>query len=123
MVYGRSIIAVTRSYRPPKTSPHLPNGRLLLRISDESRRCRDEDELEEQVRGLGFERDVADFMDDKNGIPAELAQFGLQPSLVVSGLQPVDPFGRRGEQHPLARLCSRMPSPMARCVLPSSSWA
>ena len=35
------------------------------------------DELEEQVRGFGFEGDVADLVDDEQRVAAETDQFGL----------------------------------------------
>src|SRR5215470_20117122 len=35
-------------------------------------------QLEEQVGGLGLERDVADLVDDKNGVTAEPGELGLK---------------------------------------------
>ncbi len=37
-------------------------------------------ELEEQVRGFGFERDVADLVDDEQGVAAQAAEFVLEPA-------------------------------------------
>jgi len=45
--------------------------------------------FEEQVRGFGFEGDVADFVDDQQRIAAEADQFLLQPTGVVG-------FGQTG---------------------------
>jgi len=53
--------------------------------------------LEEQVGGLGFERDVADLVDDEQRVAAEPDQLGLQVAGVVGGGEPVDPFAGGGE--------------------------
>ena len=76
------------------------------------------DQLEEQVRRFGFERDVADFVDDEQRVAAEPDQFVLQPAGVVRGGEPVDPLRRGREQHPVPGLAGPDASPMARCVLP-----
>jgi hypothetical protein len=60
--------------------------------------------LEEQVGGLGFERDVANFIDDDQRVAAEPDEFWLQPAAVVGFGQPGDPFGGGGEQHPVPGL-------------------
>ena len=62
------------------------------------------DELEEQVRGFGFEGDVADLVDDQQRVAAEPAQLVLQPAGVVGVGEPVDPFGRGGELDPVPGL-------------------
>jgi len=48
--------------------------------------------LEEQVRGLGFERDVADLVDDEQRDAAELDELVLQ----LAGVVRVGEAGRRG---------------------------
>ena len=50
------------------------------------------DELEEQVRGFGFEGDVADFVDDEQRVAAEADQFVLEPAGVVGVGEAVDPL-------------------------------
>jgi hypothetical protein len=50
------------------------------------------DELEEQVGGLGLERDVADFVDDQERVAAQPGQLGLQPPGVVGVGEAGDPF-------------------------------
>jgi transposase len=61
-------------------------------------------QLEEQVGGFGFERDVADLVDDEQRVAAEADEFGLQPAGVVRGGEPVDPLRRGGEQDPVPGL-------------------
>src|SRR5258708_4230162 len=58
-------------------------------------------QLEEQVGGLGLERDVADLIDDQDGIAAQPDQLGLQPSGVVGLGEPGDPSGGGGERDPV----------------------
>jgi hypothetical protein len=60
--------------------------------------------LEEQVRRFGFERDVADFVDEQAGVAAEPDEFVLEPAGVVGGREPVDPLGGGGEQDPVIGL-------------------
>ena len=62
------------------------------------------DELEEQVGGLGFEGDVADFVDDDERVSAEAAQFVVESAGVVGGGEAVDPFRDGGEQDAMACL-------------------
>ena len=77
------------------------------------------DELEEQVGGFGFERDVAHFVDDEQRVAAQAAELGLEPAGVVGVGEAVDPLRRRWRT---ATRCpawqARMPSPMASMVLP-----
>ena len=54
----------------PKTSPQRPKGLLLVTIR-RGAFVAGGDELEEQVRGFGFERDVADLVDDQQRVAAE----------------------------------------------------
>jgi hypothetical protein len=56
------------------------------------------DELEEQVRGLRLERDVADLVDDQQRVAAQPDELGLQPSGVVGLSEAGDPSGGGGEQ-------------------------
>ena len=62
------------------------------------------DELEEQVRGLGFERDVADLVDDQQRVASEAAQLVLQAAVVVGAGEAVDPLGGGREQDPVPGL-------------------
>ena len=54
--------------------------------------------MEEQVRGLGFEGDVADLVHDQQRIAAQPHELGLEPSGVMGGGEPIDPLARGGEQ-------------------------
>jgi hypothetical protein len=56
------------------------------------------DELEEQVGGLGLERDVADLVDDQQRVAAQPDELGLQPPGVVGVGEPGDPLGGGGER-------------------------
>ena len=76
------------------------------------------DELEEQVGGLGFEGDVADFVDDDEGVAAEAAEFVVDAVGVVGGGETVDPFGGGGEGDAVAGLAGADGQAMARWVLP-----
>jgi hypothetical protein len=46
------------------------------------------DQLEEQVGGLGLERDVAHLVDDQQRVAAEFAQFVVQPACLVGVGEP-----------------------------------
>ena len=50
------------------------------------------DEREEQVGGLAFERQVADFVDDKQAVALEAAQFVVEVVAVLGGFQARDPL-------------------------------
>ena len=50
------------------------------------------DQLEEQVGRFGFERDVADFVDDEQWLAAQPDEFVLQPAAVVGLNQAGHPF-------------------------------
>ena len=102
----------------PKTSPQRPKGLLQVTIR-RGAFVAGGDELEEQVRGFGFEGDVADLVDDQQRVAAEADELVLQPAGVVGVGEAGDPFGGGGEQRPGARLGRRgSPRPMARWVLP-----
>jgi hypothetical protein len=60
--------------------------------------------LEEQVRGLGFERDVADLVDHEQRVAAQTNEFWLQPAGVVGLGQASDPLGGGREQDAMAGL-------------------
>ena len=60
--------------------------------------------MEEQVRGVLFERDVADFIDDDQAVAAQPDQFLGQPAVLVGGLEPGDPVDGGGEQDPVTEL-------------------
>jgi hypothetical protein len=55
------------------------------------------DELEEQVGGLGLERDVADLVDDQQRVAGQPGELGLQGAGRVGSGEPVDPL-RRGRE-------------------------
>jgi site-specific DNA recombinase len=61
-------------------------------------------QLEEQVCCFGFERDVADLVDDQAGVAAEADEFVLQPACVMGGGEAVDPLAGGGEQNPVPGL-------------------
>jgi len=61
-------------------------------------------QLEEQVRGLGLERDIADFVDDEQRDAAELDQLVLEPAGVVGFGEARDPLGGSGEGDPMTGL-------------------
>ena len=50
--------------------------------------------MEEQVRGVLVERDVADFINDEQAVTAESGQFGGEFAAGVSVLEAADPAGR-----------------------------
>ena len=81
----------------PKTSPQRPNGLLLVTMRL-ARLVAGGDELEEQVGGLGLERDVADLVDDQERVAGQAGELGLQRAGAVGGGEPVDPCGGGGEQ-------------------------
>ena len=60
------------------------------------------DELKEQVRGVLFEWNVADLVDDDEAVTAELDQFQGESALLVGRLQPGHPIDGSSEQHPVA---------------------
>ena len=62
------------------------------------------DELEEQVRGFGFERDVADLVDDQEWVTPEPDEFGLEFPGVMGVGEDGDPVGGGGEQDAVAGL-------------------
>jgi len=53
------------------------------------------DQLEEQIRCFGFERDVADLVDDEQRVAAEADELGLQAAGVVGGGEAGRPIRRR----------------------------
>src|SRR5262245_61462752 len=61
-------------------------------------------QLEEQVGRLGFERDVADLVDDQQGVAPESGEFGVDASGLVGFGEAGDPFGGGGEQDSVAGL-------------------
>ena len=61
-------------------------------------------QLEEQVGGLGLERDIAHFVDDKQRVAAQPDQFVLEAPGVMSFGQPGDPLGGGREQDTMAGL-------------------
>ena len=60
------------------------------------------DELEEEVRGLGLEGDVADLVDDDERVAPEADELGLELSRGMGLGQAGDPLGRCGELDPVA---------------------
>jgi hypothetical protein len=63
------------------------------------------DELEEQVRCVLVEGDVADFIDDDQFVAADLLQFGIEVPGLVRGGEPGDPVAGGVEQHRVAGVC------------------
>jgi len=97
----------------PNTSPQRPNG-LLLGDDQAGAFVAGADELEEQVGGFWFERDVADFVDDQQWISAQADELGLELSGVVGCGQDADPVGRGGEQHAVPGLAGPDGGPVLR---------
>ena len=62
------------------------------------------DELEEQVRGVLLERQVADLIDDDQGVAAQPGQFPREMAVAVGVGQAGDPVGGGGEQDPVIAL-------------------
>jgi hypothetical protein len=62
----------------------------------------DGDELEEQVRGVLLEGQVANFVDDDQCVAAEFGEFSSKPVSLVSVLETGHPVGGGGEQHALS---------------------
>ena len=60
--------------------------------------------MEEQVGRLGFEGDVADLIDDEQGVAAQAQEFLLESAAVVGLGQAGYPFGGGGEEHPVPGL-------------------
>ena len=87
----------------PNTSPQRPNGF----VGGDDQRCSfvaRRHELEEQVGCFGFERDVADLVDDQQGVAAEPDEFGLDAGR-RGGRRPAGPpIRRRWRTGPGARL-------------------
>jgi hypothetical protein len=50
------------------------------------------DEREDQVRGLAFERQVADLVDDEQAVAVQAPQLGVQRVAVLGLLEAVDPL-------------------------------
>ena len=96
----RSIMAVA-TMSSPKVSPQRPNGRLR---GDDDRAflVAGGHELEEQVRRIVVERDVADLVDDDQLVAADLLQLDLELTGVVGGGQPGDPVAGGVEQDRVA---------------------
>ena len=57
------------------------------------------DEGEEQVRGLAFERQVADLVDDEQAVALQAPQLVIQRVAVLGGLETVDPLLGGGERN------------------------
>ena len=106
----------------PKTSPQRPKGLLLVTISAGAF-VAGGDELEEQVRGLGFEGDVADLVDDQQRDPAEPDQLVLQPAGGVGVGEAGDPLGGGGERDPVPGLAGPDPQPDGQVGLAGAGWA
>ena len=60
------------------------------------------DELEEQVRGVLFEGEVADLVDDDQAVAAQSGEFGGELPGAVGVGESGDPVGSGGEQDAVA---------------------
>ena len=81
------------------------------------------DQLEEQVGGFGFERDVADLVDDDQWVAAQAGQLGVDaPGLMRFG-KTGDPFGGGGEQDAVAGLAGPHRQPDRQVGLAGAWWA
>ena len=67
--------------------------------------------MEEQVRGVLLEGDVADLVDDEEPVGAQSGELVGQAAGVVGVLQSGDPFGGGGEQDAVSRLGGLDPKP------------
>ena len=79
--------------------------------------------MEEQVRGLGFEGDVADFVDDQQRVAAQAAQFVLQAAGVVRVGEAGDPFGGGREQDAVPGLAGPDRQPGGEVGLAGAGWS
>ncbi len=76
------------------------------------------DQLEQQVRGVLVERDVADLIDDEQPVAAELLQLGLEAAGLMSGGEAGDPVLAVSNRTECPARAALTPRPMARWVLP-----
>ncbi len=81
------------------------------------------DELEEQVRGVRIEREVADLVDDQEPVAAESFEFLLESSRVVCGLEPCDPAGGGVEQDRVAGVAGFDAEPDREVGFADAGWA
>ena len=65
------------------------------------------DELEEQVRGVWFKRQIANFVDDDQPVSAKPGQFFVEGSGLVRLLESADPAGGSGKQHAVALMAGK----------------
>ena len=63
-------------------------------------------ELEHEIRGVLFEGEVADFVDDDQPVAAKPGELGGQLAVAVGFGQSGDPVDGGGEQDPVAVVCS-----------------
>jgi len=110
------------------TRSGAPSARLAERSVDSPTvpggggRCHARDELEEQVGGIGLERQIAELVDDQQLGLGEEGQALLQSPIGVRLGEGGDQGWRGHEQHRVAfadGLTASRPSAMARCVLPT----
>jgi hypothetical protein len=76
--------------------------------------------LEEQVRGFGFEGDVADLVNDEQWDPAEFDQFVFESAGVVGVGEAGDPLGCGGERDPVPGLAGPDPEPDRQMRFPGA---
>src|SRR3954454_6989143 len=81
------------------------------------------DELEEQVRRLGLERDVADLVDDQQRVAAEADQLWLQSAGGVGVGEAGDPLAGGGERDPVPGLAGPDGQPDGQVGLAGARWA
>ena len=92
----------------PNTPPQPLNGRLDVR-DQRGVLVAAGDELEEQVRGVLLEGQVADLVDDDQPVAPQPGELVGEPSGAVGLGEPGDPFGRGREQDPVAVVRRRDP--------------
>jgi hypothetical protein len=81
------------------------------------------DQLEDQVGGLGLERDVADLVDDQQWVAAERDQLVLELADVVGFGESGHPLAGDGELDPVPGLAGADRDPGGQVGLAGSGWA
>ena len=79
-------------------------------------------QLEEQVGGFGFERDIAHLVDDEEGDAPQAGEFCLETSSGVGFGETAHPFGSGGESHPMSGLAGSDAQADSQMSFPGSGW-